>query len=33
MTNSDQGMKVIEEIESRVAAAYHWDTLDKPVFR
>ncbi len=33
MTNSDNGISVIEEIESRVAAAYHWDTLDKPVFR
>jgi CubicO group peptidase (beta-lactamase class C family) len=33
MTNGDSGTKVVEEIESRVAAAYHWDTLDKPVFR
>ena len=33
MTNGDQGGKVIEEIEARVAVAYNWDTLDKPVFR
>jgi hypothetical protein len=33
MTNGDQGTQVVDEIESRVAAAYHWDTLDKPVFR
>jgi hypothetical protein len=31
MTNSDRA--VIEEIESRVAAAYNWDWLDKPVPR
>lgn len=33
MTNSDNGGGVIEEIEGRVAAAYGWDTLDKPIFR
>ena len=33
MTNSDSGRAVIEEIESRVAAAYNWDLLDKPVPR
>jgi CubicO group peptidase (beta-lactamase class C family) len=33
MTNSDSGGGVIDEIEARVAAAYGWDTLDKPVFR
>jgi hypothetical protein len=24
---------VISEIEGRVAAAYHWDSLDKPLVR
>jgi CubicO group peptidase (beta-lactamase class C family) len=33
MTNSDSGGRLIEEIRSRVAAAYNWDTLDKPVPR
>ena len=33
MTNADSGSGLIDEIESRVAAAYGWDTLDKPVFR
>ncbi len=33
MTNSDSGRPVIDEIESRVAAAYNWDLLDKPVPR
>lgn len=33
MTNSDSGIGVIDEIEARVAAAYGWDTLDKPIFR
>ena len=33
MTNGDQGGRVIEEIESRVAAAYNWDSLDKPLVR
>jgi CubicO group peptidase (beta-lactamase class C family) len=33
MTNSGSGSKVVDEIESRVAAAYGWDTLDKPIFR
>jgi CubicO group peptidase (beta-lactamase class C family) len=33
MTNSDSGEPVIAEIEARVAAAYGWDTLDKPIFR
>jgi hypothetical protein len=32
MTNSDSDGRVIDEIESR-AAAYRWDTLDKPIFR
>src|SRR5262245_8218528 len=33
MTNSDSGRPVINAIEERVAAAYAWDSLDKPVLR
>jgi hypothetical protein len=33
MTNGDSGGPVIREIEARVAAAYCWDSLDKPVPR
>ena len=33
MTNANQGGRVMDEIESRVAAAYDWDTLEKPIFR
>jgi hypothetical protein len=33
MTNSDAGSAVISAVEARVAAAYHWDTLDKPLAR
>lgn len=33
MTNGDNGGAVIQEIEARVAAAYGWDTLDKPLVR
>ncbi len=33
MTNGDGGGRVIAEIESRVASAYHWDSLDKPLRR
>jgi len=33
MTNGDAGRPVIDEIRTRVAAAYGWDSLDKPVLR
>ncbi len=33
MTNSDNGFRLITEIEARVAAAYGWDSLDKPIPR
>jgi len=33
MTNGDAGQLVIAEIEARVAAAYGWDSLDKPLVR
>jgi len=33
MTNADSGGVVVNEIRNRVAAAYAWDTLDKPVPR
>lgn len=33
MTNGDAARPVINEIEARVAAAYGWDSLDKPVPR
>jgi hypothetical protein len=29
----NRGGRVIAEIEDRIAAAYHWDSLDKPVPR
>jgi CubicO group peptidase (beta-lactamase class C family) len=31
MTNGDNGGAVVREIEARVAAAYNWDSLDKPI--
>ncbi len=33
MTNADSGGVVVNEIRNRVAAAYGWDSLDKPVPR
>lgn len=33
MTNSDSGMTVVDEVVARVAAAYNWDWLDKPLPR
>ncbi|HVL68747.1 MAG TPA: serine hydrolase domain-containing protein [Vicinamibacterales bacterium] len=33
MTNSDSGGALIRELEARIAAAYNWDSLDKPVPR
>jgi CubicO group peptidase (beta-lactamase class C family) len=33
MTNADSGGVVVNEIRSRVSAAYNWDSLDKPVPR
>jgi CubicO group peptidase (beta-lactamase class C family) len=33
MTNSDNGTIVINELRSRIAAAYDWDVLDKPLIR
>jgi CubicO group peptidase (beta-lactamase class C family) len=33
MTNGDAGGLLIREIEGRVAAAYGWDSLERPLFR
>ena len=31
MANGDNGNDLIAEIKARVAAAYGWDSLDRPV--
>ena len=33
MTNGDRGSALIEEMKTRVAAAYNWDTLARPIPR
>ena len=33
MTNSDSGGRLNGEVQARIAAAYNWDSLDKPVPR
>jgi CubicO group peptidase (beta-lactamase class C family) len=33
MTNGENSDPLISEIEARIAAAYHWDSLDKPLPR
>lgn len=33
MTNSENGWGVITELEARIASAYNWDSLDKPILR
>jgi CubicO group peptidase (beta-lactamase class C family) len=33
MANSENGWGVITELEARIAAAYGWDSLDKPIVR
>jgi CubicO group peptidase (beta-lactamase class C family) len=33
MTNADSGGRLIAEVQQRVAAAYKWDMLDKPLRR
>jgi len=33
MANGDRGSVLIEELKGRVAAAYDWDTLERPIPR
>jgi hypothetical protein len=33
MTNGERGGVLAEELRARVAAAYAWDSLDKPLVR
>lgn len=33
MTNGDRGQQLIVEVERRIAAAYKWDTLHRPLVR
>ena len=33
MTNGDNGGALIQQVRERVARAYNWDTLDKPIPR
>ena len=33
MTNGDNGSPLLGQIIDRVARAYNWDSLDKPVLR
>jgi CubicO group peptidase (beta-lactamase class C family) len=33
MSNGENGIPVLDEVEARVASAYDWDSLDKPIPR
>jgi hypothetical protein len=33
MTNGDSGGRLLNEVAARVATAYKWDSLDKPLPR
>src|SRR5262249_20419030 len=33
MPNADNGGAIVRELEARIAAAYDWDSLDKPIPR
>jgi CubicO group peptidase (beta-lactamase class C family) len=33
MTNGDNGLSVISELQDRIARSYSWDLLDKPILR